>query len=107
MANRWGIKAEVEDYVKRRDLECVYCRVKFSKSNVSRKSRPSWEHIVNDIQINGIDNISLCCVSCNSSKGAKKLKIWLESAYCKKKNITEKTVALVVREAIKNPPSLK
>ena len=105
MANRWGIPKDVEEYVKRRDTKCVYCGLEFSKENTSRKSKPSWEHIINDIRIKGIDNITLCCMSCNASKGARILKDWLQSDYCKKKGITEENVAIVVKEAIKNPPN--
>jgi len=107
MANRWGIPIEVENFVKQRDTKCVYCRVEFSGQNETRKTKPSWEHIVNDIRINGIDNISLCCISCNASKGTKLLSDWLQSNYCKRNNITEQTVAQVVKDAIKNPPKLK
>ncbi|HIA11538.1 MAG TPA: HNH endonuclease [Flavobacteriales bacterium] len=106
MANRWGIPQEVEDFVKQRDTNCVYCRVEFSEDNESRKTKPSWEHIINDIRINGIDNITLCCMSCNASKGAKLLEDWLESYYCKSKEITVDSVASVVKNAIANPPNL-
>ena len=106
MANRWGIPKEVEDYVKQRDKQCVYCGVEFIENSDSRKQKPSWEHIVNDIRINGIDNISLCCMSCNASKGAKLLEDWLQSAYCNRNNITADSVALVVKEAFMNPPKL-
>ncbi len=104
MANRWGIPLEVENFVKQRDVACVYCSVEFSKETVTRKTIPSWEHIVNDIRLNGIDNIALCCISCNASKGAKLLEDWLESDYCKRKEITVATVARVVKEAIANLP---
>ncbi len=107
MANRWGTPKHVEDIVKERDLRCVYCGFEFDENNMSRKSKPSWEHIVNDIRINDIDNISLCCMSCNASKGAKLLEDWLQSDYCKRNEITEETVSQVVKEAIKNPPKLK
>ena len=107
MANRWGIPKDVEDYVKQRDANCVYCGLEFSEKNESRKSKPSWEHIVNDIRINGIDNIALCCMSCNASKGAKLIEDWLQNDYCKKKGIIEDNVATVVKEAIINPPKLK
>lgn len=106
MSNRWGIPKNVEDFVKQRDTNCVYCGLELSNNPESRKQKPSWEHIMNDIRINGIDNISLCCMSCNASKGAKLLEEWLQSDYCKRNNITEKTVAQVVKEAIKNPPEL-
>lgn len=107
MANRWGIPKEVEDHVRERDSACVYCKVEFRNEERSRKNKPSWEHIVNDIRINGIDNISLCCMSCNSSKGAKLLKDWLQSDYCTRKGITFNSVAEVVKNAILNPPVLK
>lgn len=105
MANRWGIPKEVEEFVKKRDKSCVYCGIEFKLDEKSRKNKPSWEHIINDIRINGIDNIALCCMSCNASKGAKLLENWLESAYCKKKGITTRTVANVVKIALQNPSS--
>lgn len=107
MANRWGIPKDVEEYVKQRDIKCVYCGTEFSEENKSLKSKPSWEHIINDIRINGIDNITICCMSCNASKGAKLLVDWFQGDYCKKKGITVETVDIVVREAIQNPPKLK
>lgn len=107
MANKWGIPDNVENFVKQRDAKCVYCGVAFSEGNCSRKHKPSWEHIINDIRINGTDNIALCCMSCNASKGAKLIEEWLQSDYCKKKNITKGNVANVVKEALINPPKLK
>lgn len=107
MANRWGIPKQVEDLVKQRDTNCVYCGQEFLEEPKSRKQKPSWEHIVNDIRINGINNISLCCMSCNASKGAKLLEEWLKSDYCKRNNINKDSVAQVVKEAIENPPKLK
>ncbi len=35
MGNRWGIPKDVEDYVKQRDVKCVYCGVDFSEENNS------------------------------------------------------------------------
>jgi hypothetical protein len=102
MANRWGIQKHVEEFVKNRDTKCIYCGVEFSIENTSRKDKPSWEHIVNDIRINGTDNIALCCMSCNASKGSKLLEDWLKSDYCKKKEITVDSVDEVVKEALKN-----
>ena len=107
MTNRWGIPKQVEAFVKLRDTNCVYCGQEFLEQPESRKQKPSWEHIVNDIRINGTDNISLCCMSCNASKGAKLLEEWLESDYCKRNNINKDSVAQVVKKAIENPPKLK
>ncbi len=107
MDNRWGIPREVEDFVKKRDTNCVYCGLEFIENPESRKFKVTWEHIVNDIRINGIDNIALCCMSCNASKGSKLLRDWLKSDYCMRKGINVHTVAEVVKHSISNPPELK
>ena len=44
--------------------------------------------------------IAICCGSCNSSRGAKSLLGWLETPYCKERNIKYSTVALVVKNYI-------
>lgn len=67
----------------------------------SRKSVATWEHIVNDARIITRENIARCCASCNSSKGVKKLSLWIESNYCKQHGINRETVADVVKEALK------
>lgn len=97
MANQWGIPKEVEDLVKQRDVSCVYCGVSFNQMHTSIKTQPSWEHIINDMRINGPDNIALCCRSCNASKGTKLLKDWLNSKYCLAKGIAKDNVATVVK----------
>ena len=98
MSNRWGIPKEVETLVLNRDLNCVYCGILFNDSDNNRKTRRTWEHIINKIEINGADNISLCCGSCNASKGNKLLAEWLKSKYCESKGINKDTVALVVKK---------
>nr|CAP48280.1 putative integron gene cassette protein [uncultured bacterium] len=60
-----------------RDTECVYCRSAFTTSEGPRRRWASWEHIVNDLRIVTRENIVLCCISCNSSKGARDLEVWL------------------------------
>ncbi|MBK7129142.1 MAG: HNH endonuclease [Crocinitomicaceae bacterium] len=102
MTNRWGIPKEVEEQVRKRDLSCVYCRITFNNISYDHKTRPTWEHIINDIRINGPENIALCCGSCNASKGVKKLEDWLNSNYCSTKGITNNTVAQVVQDSLKN-----
>lgn len=98
MANRWGIPKYVEEFVKERDKNCVYCGISFTNSIVTYKSRPTWEHIINDIRINGPENIALCCGSCNASKGSKLLNDWLNGKYCNTKGITKDNVAEVVKK---------
>ncbi len=100
MANKWGIPKYVENFVKSRDSACVYCGIEFKEPYESRKTKPSWEHIVNDIKINGVENIALCCVGCNASKGIKSLSEWLESKYCKNKGISAETVSDIIKDAI-------
>jgi hypothetical protein len=101
MANRWGIPKNVEEFVKQRDLSCVYCGISFSNSVINHKTRPTWEHIINDMRINGPENIALCCGSCNASKGTKQLTDWLNSNYCLAKGINKDTVANVVKDFLK------
>jgi hypothetical protein len=98
MANRWGIPKDVEIIVRERDSSCVYCGISFINSVATHKTRPTWEHIINDIRINGSDNIALCCGSCNASKGTKHLSDWLNSKYCSTKEITNEKVATVVKK---------
>jgi hypothetical protein len=97
MANRWGIPQEVEKIVLERDLNCVYCGISFIASDKNRKTRKTWEHIINDIKINDSNNIALCCGSCNASKGNKRLEDWLSSKYCLEKKINTETVSSVVK----------
>ena len=51
--------------------------------------------------MNGVENIALCCGSCNASKGTKCLEDWLAGKYCSKKGITKDNVAQVVKEYLK------
>lgn len=97
MTNRWGIPQEVEMAVIARDSRCIYCGVEFGETRATKRS---WEHIVNDIRISTIENIALCCVGCNASKGAKDLKTWLNSNNAIRRGITSDTFANVVREAL-------
>lgn len=101
--NNWNIPSWLESEVRNRDSHCIYCGILFDK-NVKKHS-PTWEHIVNDAKIITRENIALCCCSCNASKGAKELSNWITSDYCKKNNITIETVALIVKYALKKPPT--
>jgi len=102
MANNWNIPAWLETEVRARDNVCVYCRTPFTLSNVSKKSAASWEHIINDEKIITRENIALCCCGCNASKGQKQLSVWLQSKYCKEHEITEESVASIIKQAIAN-----
>lgn len=95
--NRWNIPRWLEEEVAVRDTDCVYCRTPFTPRDGPRRSRSSWEHIINDARIITRENIALCCIGCNASKGAKELVVWLQSDYCKSRGITPSTVAPIVR----------
>ena len=101
--NSWGIPNWLELEVRGRDKNCVYCGTKLLariEAGGSRRAIATWEHIINDARIVTRENIALCCVSCNSSKGARLLSAWLQSPYCKRKGITEQSVAPIVRQAL-------
>ena len=98
--NRWNIPDWLEREVRERDRNCVYCGISFIATSVPRCARPSWEHIVNDARFVTPENIALCCIRCNASKGAKDLAAWLESKYCKSRGINGLTVASVVQSAL-------
>ena len=102
MSNNWNIPSFLEKEIRERDKVCVYCGVEFTSTKISKKTATSWEHIINDAKIITIENIALCYCGCNASKGQKQLSIWLQSKYCKDKNITPENVAQVIKNAIKN-----
>lgn len=98
MSNSWGIPLDIEQAVLERDKCCIYCGCEFG---IERSKKKSWEHIINDIRITTLDNIALCCVGCNASKGNKDLVTWLNSNNAKKRGITSETIADVVKAALK------
>jgi hypothetical protein len=98
--NRWNIPAWLEREVVERDRSCVYCGTSFGQVSAARRTHRSWEHIVNDARIRTRENIALCCIGCNASKGAKGLTAWLQSRYCLDRGITERSVAPVVQAAL-------
>ena len=102
MANRWNIPEDLERDVIERDRSCVYCGVDFAVPTPHRRGRASWEHIVNDARSVTRENIARCCVGCNASKGAKDLREWLESGYCRSRGITYDSVAPVVQAALRS-----
>ena len=103
--NAWRIPSWLEREVRDRDRACVYCTAEFatnSSDNGSRGAVATLEHIINDARIVTRENIALCCASCNSSKGAKTLSVWILSSYCVKKGITAISVAPIIRQALLN-----
>jgi hypothetical protein len=99
-AERWKIPRALAIEIIARDTACIYCRSVFEDPIASRATCPSWEHIVNDLSIVNIENIGLCCVSCNASKGTKPLKKWLKSNYCVARQITSQSMADIAIRAL-------
>jgi 5-methylcytosine-specific restriction endonuclease McrA len=104
MVNKYNISQQLEDKIRGRDKECVYCKTRLKEYRGiigTPKDKATFEHIDNDGPSEKW-NVAMCCQSCNSSKKERRLKEWLNSSYCKKKNITREKVAQIVREFLKN-----
>ena len=83
-----------------RDRACIYCKNEFAPIGPKGNRRASWEHIINDVDLITLANIAVCCTGCNSSKGKKDLRTWLQSPYCKANSIGEHTLAPVALAAL-------
>ncbi len=102
MTNSWNIPDWLGKKVKIRDKFCVYCHVKlkgYHRTKGTLGDKATFEHIDNDGPPSE-ENIVMCCASCNASKGTKKILDWLESPYCKKKNITKETIAGIIKKFV-------
>jgi hypothetical protein len=104
VVNKYGIPDWIEERVRKRDKYCVYCHVKLMPYSLNgpRGKTATIEHIDNDGSLKDENNIAMCCFSCNSSKGVKKLLDWFEPPYCKKKKINKATVAPIIKKYLKN-----
>jgi 5-methylcytosine-specific restriction endonuclease McrA len=82
MSNRYGIPEEDEKEIRARDKACVFCRVSMKRpSRAKRASEATIEHFNNDGPLRKKYNLAICCRSCNSSKGTRKLLAWFETPY--------------------------
>ncbi len=99
MPNRWNIPTWLEREVLARDIACIYCGSPFATAT-TRRERPSWEHIINDEAIITRENIALCCIGCNASKGTKALAVWLQTPYCAARGISSASIAPIARAAL-------
>ena len=112
MANKFGIPVEIEKALRKKDKTCAYCRKEiFLYENVkgSPKDKATIEHLNFDGPFYwscGLkeSDLVICCQSCNSSRGVKKLEDWFEGSYCKDRDINTKTVSGPVREYIDRKP---
>lgn len=104
MANKYGIPEDELQKIRARDKTCVYCH-RLMTNPSANGWRGDWATIEHLNYLPPWDNpktVAICCGSCNSSRGVKKLTDWFKSSYCTEKNIHEKTVTEPVREYITN-----
>jgi len=104
MKNKYGIPEKDLDKIKVRDKDCVYCHKKIIKSSDDgcRKDWATIEHLNHLPPWNNPSTVAICCGSCNSSRGNKKLLDWFKTLYCVEKNINYNTIAHPVRDYIEN-----
>ena len=102
MSNKYGIPEVALKKIRERDITCVYCHKTMTNLNTGGR-RSDWatiEHLNYLPPWNNPVTVAICCGSCNSSRGTKKLLDWFKSAYCLEKDINKETVAKPVVEYI-------
>jgi hypothetical protein len=100
MKNNYGLPKIELQKIFERDSVCVYCK-KVMKSHIINNLRSDWftiEHLNYVAPWNNPDTVTICCWSCNSSRGNKKIRDWFKTQYCLNKNINYSTVSNVVQE---------
>ena len=105
MANQFGIPENELQKIRNRDKKCVYChKIMINPYNSkNHKDSATIEHL-NPLppfywkEGMQIENITICCGSCNSSRGAKKLYDWFKTKYCVERNINENTISNPVKK---------
>jgi len=102
MSNVYGLPEDALIKIRERDTECVYCHKEMTipKNGDDRRNWATIEHMNDQPPFNDPTTVAICCGSCNSSRGVKKLLIWFESPYCKQRNISFVTVAGPVKKYI-------
>jgi hypothetical protein len=102
--NKFRIPENVLSEIRARDKACVYCRKTMIYPYLSKSSADcaTIEHLNFDGPFYWSDglqahDIVICCGTCNSSRGAKKLTDWFKTQYCIDRNISADTVAAPVR----------
>jgi hypothetical protein len=107
--NKYGLDQVALEKIRRdQGDKCIYCHEAMydpSKS-ISRRNWATIEHLHRKPPWNKILWVVFCCWSCNSSRRDKKLRDWFETGpRCKEKNITEKSVALIVKRYLSTSDS--
>ena len=103
MKNKYGISEVELQNIRARDKTCVYCKKKMTSPSAGgdRRNWATIEHLNHLPPWNNAKTVAICCGSCNSSRGKKKLMDWFETPYCTEHSINEKTVAEPVKKYLK------
>lgn len=109
----FGIPDKILAGISTRDKSCVYCRkiMIYPYQSQQCKDSATIEHLNSEPPFHWSDGlrengIAMCCGSCNSSRGAKKLTDWFKSRYCLDRSINAETVAELVKKFLQlNPRS--
>lgn len=97
MTNSYGLPEKDLDLIRNRDKFCVYCH-KLMVEPKKDNPRCDWATIEHYLPPwSDPLTVTICCFSCNASRGQKTLFEWFKTSYCFEKNINEKTVAEPVR----------
>ena len=102
MSNKYGLNENELEKIRARDKVCVYCRKNIIKpsSGNKRNDGATIEHLNFLPPWNNPNTVAICCWSCNSSRGKKKILDWFKTSYCIKRNINIETAARPVVEFI-------
>jgi hypothetical protein len=108
MTNNFGIPKNELLIIRARDKTCIYChKIMINPYNSNNHGDSATIEHLSPVQPfymkDGmkIENIAICCGSCNSSRSSKKLRDWFKTKYCIDKNINENTVAEPVKDYLK------
>jgi hypothetical protein len=113
MANNFGIPGEVESRLFAEYERCAYCNREMRRATPLTGPRGDCATIEHLNRLGpfrwaeGLEerHLVLACHSCNASRGTKLLKEWFDSAYCREKGVTSKSVAQRVRDYYASPAS--
>lgn len=102
MKNNYGLPKTKLQKIFERDKVCVYCK-KLMLSHHIGNIRSDWysiEHLNYLPPWNNPATVTICCWSCNSSRGNKKIRSWFMTPYCLQRKISMDTVSKVVSKYV-------
>jgi hypothetical protein len=102
MSNKYGISRDDEGRIRTRDETCAYCHKKMIDPKLGGP-RSDWATIEHLNYLPPWDNsvtVVICCGSCNSSRGIKKILDWFNTPYCLEKKINLENVTKPVKNYV-------